>query len=867
MKLLAIMFILLANIAYALPITTQVWSDSLGAEIGVKVYDIPGEPRYESGAPICIHVPGGWSSSGFSPPTVDLLEEGVMQVTFLLPGDTMEGVSTGGTYDLRGPNCLHVMKDVIRFAAGKIPDSGGDYIGDLFPFDIDTGNVGLLMGSNGGNLGIVTLGTCGAELEGCVHWLVGMENPSSPQTCLPDLGVHEMFPDIDGDGNGIFGDDYKNPWHLAYGDTFCPVDYTHIAYDSSATTSGLGAFYDGAVFLDGNGNGLYDEIMVDSMWTPDINGNGVIDTTEDYRFNCLELDGMYYFSTPVAEALYAALGPSDYPGDIAHPDSTANFWYYRAMVFHFENVADHFPEIAYIPTFTLDDHVQVTRDKTHIRQAYNGFSRNNLWVRLNPDKCYANAYFTPDPLYPDNPANLAPLNWLAINGWSYAEEAPHGLPTACAVLELADRRHYDVWRDPNLDYVLEQRTEDFPPIYCSVVSHSEEPPGTPDYGDNPAVFEINRAALLEFALMLDSAGIDLNWQSEWNFARGVAMHDDGSGTGGMNIVEFMHDSLGFEIDPHAHQSVYNYADVAHFIEELGVTPTGTVGGFVAWPESMSILEQFFDTIEADSFPGYSWTPEILWGAATRGHVDEETLYISGVWKPRDNYHFFEHDESRLPHIGNYTRDWFGVRQLLNISRTGDLDEGKIYTSAIFVGQGGLNSAETDSFRRQIDAVEEYEKTDWLRWRTLGEIHDIWLTEYDSIPNMFWPGGGTSVGADEAPATPADFAISAYPNPFNSAVTINVKFSPCKGGDVRRTEGVNLEIYDVNGRRVETLRPSATSGTGPSGLEKVSKEVPLLKGDLGGSYIWQPAAALSSGVYLARARFGGCVVTRRLVYLK
>jgi len=72
---------------------------------------------------------------------------------------------------------------------------------------------------------------------------------------------------------------------------------------------------------------------------------------------------------------------------------------------------------------------------------------------------------------------------------------------------------------------------------------------------------------------------------------------------------------------------------------------------------------------------------------------------------------------------------------------------------------------------------------------------------------------------------------------------------------------------LNGRRIETLRPSGTSGTGHSSLEKGGMEVPLLKGDLGGSYIWQPAAALSSGVYLARARFGGCVVTRRLVYLK
>jgi len=116
-------------------------------------------------------------------------------------------------------------------------------------------------------------------------------------------------------------------------------------------------------------------------------------------------------------------------------------------------------------------------------------------------------------------------------------------------------------------------------------------------------------------------------------------------------------------------------------------------------------------------------------------------------------------------------------------------------------------------------------------------------------------------------TPSSFDINASPNPFNGAVTINVKFSPCQGGDVRRTEGVNIEIFDVNGRRIETLRPSGTSGTGHSSLEKEGMEVPLLKGDLGGSFIWQPAPSLGSGVYLVRARVNGCVVTRRLVYLK
>jgi len=125
-----------------------------------------------------------------------------------------------------------------------------------------------------------------------------------------------------------------------------------------------------------------------------------------------------------------------------------------------------------------------------------------------------------------------------------------------------------------------------------------------------------------------------------------------------------------------------------------------------------------------------------------------------------------------------------------------------------------------------------------------------------------------------PSKPISSTLSAHPNPFNSAVRIIIAFSPCQGGDVRRIEGVNIEIYDINGRHIKTLRPSGTSGTGPSGLEKGGMEVSFLKGDLGGSFVWQPAPSLASGIYLVRARFDNrslsgveATITKRIVYLK
>ena len=102
--------------------------------------------------------------------------------------------------------------------------------------------------------------------------------------------------------------------------------------------------------------------------------------------------------------------------------------------------------------------------------------------------------------------------------------------------------------------------------------------------------------------------------------------------------------------------------------------------------------------------------------------------------------------------------------------------------------------------------------------------------------------------------PGDFEIRVYPNPFNSTCRIGIESGEW------RVESV--EIYNMNGRLVERI-PAA----------------PLIKGgaersEAGGFFVWRPAPALGSGVYLVRARFdsrslGGAetTATRRVVYLK
>lgn len=166
------------------------------------------------------------------------------------------------------------------------------------------------------------------------------------------------------------------------------------------------------------------------------------------------------------------------------------------------------------------------------------------------------------------------------------------------------------------------------PVYISIIMHNEEPNGGyhPNFVAEPAVFAQHRAALLAFAEMLYAEGVMFNWQSDWNFLRAVQLYDnEPPSTNNKNIVRYLKEDLGFEVDPHAHETTYNYADVAALIELLGVTPSNTVGGMVVFPPVQSIVERLWLPITGWKFPGYTWQAEILWGGGTEDHQDEEPL--------------------------------------------------------------------------------------------------------------------------------------------------------------------------------------------------------------------------------------------------
>ncbi len=110
--------------------------------------------------------------------------------------------------------------------------------------------------------------------------------------------------------------------------------------------------------------------------------------------------------------------------------------------------------------------------------------------------------------------------------------------------------------------------------------------------------------------------------------------------------------------------------------------------------------------------------------------------------------------------------------------------------------------------------------------------------------------------------PTFFEISAYPNPFNSAVRITLD---CRG---LINQAPTVEIFDLNGRRIDVI--PAKAGIQPP---RQPAGFPIGVGnDI--ECIWQPDESLPSGVYLVRATIGSSTgsgteqsTSKRIVYLK
>ena len=428
--------------------TTSIKSDGSTGNIAVMVAS-PQMKRYPEGAGVVVVIPPIFSEADGFMRNPDLASLGLVQVSYLWPGekDTETGAHSEGEFDYGGANSIKVLRDVIRFAGGRLADINGRYIFGMTSVPPLTEEIGLYAFGDAGLAAVKALSLYGDQFQG-LQYYVGRENPNMDALACMEIGYY------DDAGKPVYNPFYHYP--ASYSFDQLTLNYTNLGWDPAYTSSRSKAA--GRPYLD-------------------LDGNDVI-STGDYIFDGQTplISGKRVYSTALTQALLdsGALSQAAWPADLATPQEAAQVWQFlqspdRFAVMQGDTILQ---TLKVMLVFAQNDHAQVALDKPHIHQAYQGFRfEAKLWVRLNPDRAYvqdmlqkyagagpatlaATATAGPALDFPDTPANTQPDDWTKIGDYAYpGQEDANQLVPLAGVAEMADRAHAGFW-DENLGAVL-----------------------------------------------------------------------------------------------------------------------------------------------------------------------------------------------------------------------------------------------------------------------------------------------------------------------------------------------------------------------------------------------------------------------------
>ena len=402
-------------------------------KIAVRI-DVPKKPRYETEAPIVVQA-STWFVEKYNNDYVAFhlvynpVDVGAVSVSYLWPGktDPETNISSDGVYDYGGPNCIAALRDVIRFAAGKLPNVNGLFLNDLVTIEVLYENLGLFASSHAGVVGTNAMAYGGKSLQS-LKYFIGRENPTTDEMYALELG---------------YFDNEHDPIHNPY--------YNYEGY----TPTNLLFNYSTVSWLQ---NAMYPEGRI--IFEVPQGNDFIVDNRGPHMM------GKRYFSSPLTQALIdnGVFTLETWPKDVATPNETKNIWPYRVTVNNYEDIGENIPDLKVMLVFAMYDHVLSVPDKPHIRQAYDGFktAANLSWVRLNMDVSYVQSELHENASvangFPDNNANIQPSDWYEQSeSWGFigkfAGEMTAQTVPLVGISEMADRVQFENW-DENLDDVL-----------------------------------------------------------------------------------------------------------------------------------------------------------------------------------------------------------------------------------------------------------------------------------------------------------------------------------------------------------------------------------------------------------------------------
>ena len=426
--------------------TTVISSE--GSDIAVMIAS-PLVPRYPEGAGIVVVASPIFTPSGGFITDPDLSALGLVQVSYLWPGETdpRTKARSTGAFDYGGPHSVNILRDVIRFAANRMPDKSGRYVVSMTSIPPLVAEVGVYAFADAGIAAIRALSLYGSQFQG-LQYFIAREVPSVDTLSAMETGYYNEA------GQPVYNPFYVYPTNFSFGSI--TLNYTNLRWDQTYTSSFSKAA--GRPFLDLDGNSKISA------------GDYIFDGQIPVMF------GKRYYSTALTQALLdnGALSSAAWPADLATPQETAQAWQIRQTTGLFESMQENaiVLNMKVMLVFAQDDHAQAPKDKPHIHQLYQGFRFGaRLWVRMNPDRSYVESLIqktgpvsfgtpgiTPTPGsnldFPDNPANTQPTDWAQIGTYAYPGQGQAGrLVPLAAVAEMADRAHSGDWSE-NLGQVL-----------------------------------------------------------------------------------------------------------------------------------------------------------------------------------------------------------------------------------------------------------------------------------------------------------------------------------------------------------------------------------------------------------------------------
>ncbi len=370
---------------------------------------VPDKQRYDDGAPVVIHVAGGWAPDGMNI-AQDALTPGFVEIRFNFPGGGQPGKRSGGTYDDRGEACIKASRDVVRFALGLTADVNGKYLKDLTA-DITplSNNVGLCGWSNGGNATLTTAGLYGKALNN-LAWIVNWESP-----------VGDGMPSVEAGS--------KQKLNPAYNANTGEWDLSTLSFSDTLVVSKPGVpVLRGGLFIDIDNDGFPNE-ATDFLLTP-------------YLYRGAETK-VFYSNRVIEEADGRGLIPPGAASHLATKEETGIFWNWRNAETHIASAISDNPDLMFIICASAMDHVQGAPDHPHVLTQYDLMQRAGCrFVRLNPDRSYCEEVGGVEfPKAADNDA-FQLFSHLSI-ATGLEPEGPNFIPdliyVSAAVLELADR--------------------------------------------------------------------------------------------------------------------------------------------------------------------------------------------------------------------------------------------------------------------------------------------------------------------------------------------------------------------------------------------------------------------------------------------